>query len=272
MDGTTTTFAQVLDSLRPDGDRGFHVRVPDDWSQGRTVFGGMQAALATRAMRGVMTGDRGLPLRSLQATFVGPLPGNADVHLRAEQLRVGGAATQARCDLLHDGKVACTTVAVFGAARPSQVSLEIPRPVVDVDPAALLDLPQVPGLTPAFLCHFQHRWGVGAPPYSGSLDPRTAIFVKLRDRDCTPEDALIALADSIPPPALSMLSTPAPASSLNWTLELLGDPGELARDDWALIGTEVRAAGDGYLSQTSVLWGPSGHAFSVSHQTVAIFG
>jgi acyl-CoA thioesterase len=272
MNATATTFAQVLDSLRRDGDHVFTVRVPDDWRQGRTVFGGMQVALAVRAMRGVMIADRGLPLRSLQATFVGPLPANAEVRLRAEQLRVGRAATHARCDLLHDGEVVCTTVAIFGAARPSQVSLDIPRPGVGVDPESLQDLPAAPEVTPAFLGHFGLRWVSGAPPYSGSRDPHTAIFVKLRDHDCTPEDALIALADSVPPPALSMLSTPAPASSLNWTLELLGDPGELARDDWALIGTEVRAGIDGYLSQTSVLWGPRGHAFSLSHQTVALFG
>jgi multidrug resistance efflux pump len=55
-------------------------------------------------------------------------------------------------------------------------------------------------------------------------------------------------------------------------LELLGNPADLDRTDWAMIGTEVRAGVDGYLSQTSVLWGPGGHAFAVSHQSVAIFG
>jgi hypothetical protein len=69
-----------------------------------------------------------------------------------------------------------------------------------------------------------------------------------------------------------MLRKPAPAASLNWMLELLGHPDDLARTDWAIIDTSVRAGSDGYLSQTSVLWGPTGHAFSVSHQSVAIFG
>ena len=93
----------------------------------------------------------------------------------------------------------------------------------------------------------------------------------------TPDPAAVhatlsALADSIPTPALSMLDKPAPATSINWMLELIGDPGLLDRNGWSLIGTDVRAGADGYLSQTSVLWGPGGHAFSVSHQSVAIFG
>jgi acyl-CoA thioesterase len=268
----TSTLGQVLDSLRRDGDRGFVVRVPGHWRQGRTVFGGLQAALAVRAMRAVMTGDPSLPLRSLQTTFVGPLPAEVDVRLCAEELRVGGAATQARCDLLHDGQVACTAVAIFGAARSSGISVEIPRPAVDVDPETVADLPDVPGVTPAFIGHFRVRWAAGAVPYTGAREPRTAIFVKVRDHECRPEDALIALSDAIPPPALSMLTTPRPASSLNWTLHLLGDSAALPRDDWALVGAEVRAGADGYLSQTSVLWGPGGHAFSVGHQSVAIFG
>ena len=82
----------------------------------------------------------------------------------------------------------------------------------------------------------------------------------------------MALSDSIPTPALSMLKTPAPAASLNWMLELIGHPSDLDLDEWALIDTSVRAGSDGYLSQTSVLWGPTGHAFSISHQSVAIFG
>ena len=71
---------------------------------------------------------------------------------------------------------------------------------------------------------------------------------------------------------LSTLREPAPASSLNWTLELLGDPDLFDARQWALIGAEVRAGADGYLSQTAILWGAAGHAFAVSHQTVAMFG
>jgi acyl-CoA thioesterase len=263
-------FRDVLDSMRRDGDA-WLVDVPEDWRQGRTIFGGMQVALALRAMRAAMTGNRGIPLRSVQTTFIAPLPGN-DVRLHAELLRTGRSATHARCDLFHEGTLACTAVAIFGTPRPSRISLEIPRPVVATDPDGLEDFPAIPGVTPNFVRHIQMRWAQGTHPYTGHHEPRSTIFVRLRDRRCDAEDAVIALADSIPTPALSMLETPAPASSLNWMLELLGDPATLDRDQWSLIGTEVRAGSDGYLSQTSILWGASGHAFCVSHQSVGIFG
>ncbi len=272
-------FSEVLDALRRDGD-GWSLVIPRTWANGRTVFGGLQVALSVRAMRGALTDALGtgngdvatLPLRCLQTTFVAPVAAGAPVALRAEFLRAGRSATHARCDLLQEGKVACTTVAIFGAARPSRIVLDVPRPEVQADPETLRDMPYIPGITPEFLQHLQLRWGVGRLPYSGHDEPHSTIFARLRDSGCNAEDALIALADSIPTPALSMLEKPAPATSINWMLELIGDPGLLDRNGWSLIGTDVRAGADGYLSQTSVLWGPGGHAFSVSHQSVAIFG
>jgi acyl-CoA thioesterase len=272
-------FGEVLETLRRDGEA-WTVTIPRTWSNGRTVFGGLQVALSVRAMRGALDAGLGmgagsassLPLRSLQTTFVTPVSAGTPLVLRAEFLRSGRSASHARCDLLQDGKVACTTTAIFGAARPSRIVLDVPRPQPDADPETLRDVPYIPGITPEFLQHLQLRWAVGRWPYSGHDDPHSMIFARLRDLDCGPEDALIALADSIPTPALSMLDKPAPATSMNWMLELIGDPGLLEREQWALIGTDVRAGADGYLSQTSVLWGPGGHAFSVSHQSVAIFG
>jgi len=272
-------FGEVLDTLRRDGEA-WNVTIPRTWSNGRTVFGGLQVALSVRAMRGALDAGLGtgagsassLPLRSLQTTFVTPVSAGTPLVLRAEFLRSGRSASHARCDLLQDGKVACATTAIFGAARPSRIVLDIPRPQPEADPDTLRDAPYIPGITPEFLQHLQLRWAVGRWPYSGHDDPHSMIFARLHDSDCGPEDALIALADSIPTPALSMLDKPAPATSMNWMLELIGDPGLLEREQWALIGTDVRAGADGYLSQTSILWGPNGHAFSVSHQSVAIFG
>lgn len=261
-------YADVLGTLRQSQDE-WTAHVPGDWMQGRTVFGGLQVALAVRAMRALVAAN--LPLRNAQATFVAPVPGEV-VHLVPRVLRVGRSATLVRCDLLHEGAVACGVTAAFGAGRPSAISVEMDRPAVEPDPAGLPDIPQVEGLTPAFVRHMQLRWARGTPPFTGQQEPRTQVYVRHRDPDIPAEDALIAVADAIPTPALSMLKRPAPASSLTWTLELLHDPAGFDPGGWSLLDTTVRAAADGYVSQTSLLWGPDGRAMSVSHQTVAIFG
>ena len=261
-------YADVLGTLRQERDE-WTAHVPEDWMQGRTVFGGLQVALAVRVMRGLVAGH--LPLRNAQVTFVAPVPGET-VHLVPRVLRIGRSATQARCDLLHAGQVACLVTAVFGTGRASAVSVEMDRPTTDREPPELQDMPHVEGLTPAFIQHMQLRWARGTPPFTGQEEPRTQIYVRHRDPEIPPEDALIAVADAIPTPALSMLDRPAPSSSLTWALELLDDPSGFDPAGWSLLDTNVRAAADGYLSQTSLLWGPDGRALSVSHQTVTLFG
>jgi acyl-CoA thioesterase len=265
-------FSAVLASMRLQAGA-LSVVVPPDWLQGRTVFGGMQVALAVRAMRLIMPeAERALPLRAAQATFVGPLVGDTPIHASPQILRTGRSTTHARCDLLHDAAVACSVVAIFGAPRVSQFVREMPRP----DPGLTFAQCPQPSVyktiaAPVFLNHFEMRWARGGPPFSGQAEPRSMIYARLRDTESEPEHALIALADSIPTPVLSMLTQPKPASSLNWMIEVLRDPARLDLHQPVLIDTEVRAGTDGYLSQTSILYGADGHAYSVSHQTVGVF-
>ncbi len=264
-------FSAVLASMRKSG-TGTSVIVPADWLQGRTAFGGLQAALAVRAMRDALgTGADAMPLRSLQVTFVGPVPGDEAIEAQATVLRVGRSTSHARCDLLHHGAVACSVIGIFGSPRNSRFVKEIPRPDPGLGPDDCVHATFDASSAPIFTQHFDQRWAYGSVPFSGASEPRSMIYVRLKDQRCEPEDALVALSDAVPSPVLSMLHTPAPAVSLCWMLEVLRDPADLAWHDWVLIDTEVRAGTDGYTSQSSVLFGADGHAYSVSHQTVGVF-
>jgi len=79
-----TPYSQLLAAIaRGDGEAS--VDVPEDWLQGRTLFGGLQAAIALAAMR---TLAPAWPLRSLQVTFLAPVPGGP-VRAKARVLRSG---------------------------------------------------------------------------------------------------------------------------------------------------------------------------------------
>lgn len=71
-----TFFSQVLAGIVPKPD-GFIIPVGDDWRQGRTVYGGLSAALCVEcAIRSIP----GLPpLRSAQFCFVGPATGELQI-------------------------------------------------------------------------------------------------------------------------------------------------------------------------------------------------
>ncbi|MDP9139305.1 MAG: thioesterase family protein [Pseudomonadota bacterium] len=260
-------FSEVLDSVRASAD-GFVADIGDDWLQGRTAFGGLQSALAIRALRQVIGND--IPLRVVQTTFMAPVPGGV-VQLQPRVLRVGKSATHAECRIVLDGQVLCLVIAVFGSTRESTVQVAPARPE---KPAAeqAKELPYIPGVVPVFTQHFSMRWAEGRFPFTGASDPRTVIHVRHREEQTLGEGHLIALADTVPSPGLSLLKKPAMASSMTWTLELLDHDFDVAHDAHWRMDTEVTAAANGYMAQSASLWSPKGKLAALSRQSVVVFG
>jgi acyl-CoA thioesterase len=246
--------------------------VSEDWMQGRSVFGGLQSALALRAMRSVVAAE--VPLRVLQTTFVAPVPaGTFAVEPRI--LRTGKSVTQVQATLAVGREIAAVFVGVFGSARASRVSVvpsvpRLPREDLPITPKA--ELPRPPRAV-AFAEHFSMRWLRGDLPVSGSTRTDAIIEVGMRDRATTAsEEHVVAIADSIPPLALSFLDVPAPGSSVTWTLELLRSRADnLPLEGWRL-DAELTAAGEGYTSQSVVVSTPAGAPFALSRQSMVIFG
>lgn len=261
------SLTQVLNSITAD-DAGYRVTVGDDWAQGRATFGGLIAAAGNEAMRRMVSADR--PLRSLQTTFVGPAAAGA-WQLKTQVLRVGRAVTLARCDVLDGDQVAASLVGVYGGARPSVVTV---KPERIVSPRNVEDINEVRFKegAPPFLQHFALRWAQGAKPFSGAARMPTKAFIRHRDPAPLTESHVVALVDCIPTPAMSMFTAPAPTSSLIWTLEFFEHKFDFAPEAWWRIDTDIDAAADGYVNQTSLLHDPDGRPAALSRQLFAVFG
>lgn len=258
-------FSELMQSVHGEGGN-FTAVIPDSWLQGRTVFGGLQAALAVKAMRALVPAE--VPLRTLQTTFIAPVPGG-EISLRARVLRSGRSATQVEAWLYDGEQPACLNVAVFGATRPSAIVRARQSRALPSEGGA--ELPYIQGVTPQFTQHFQFRWRSGGFPFSGAAEPRTCVEVKFREPETVGESQLIAIADSIPTPGLSVLKRPAMASSLTWTLEILEHEYDTRADGAWLLDAEIVAGRDGYLSHDATVWSPDGRAVALSRQCVVVF-
>jgi acyl-CoA thioesterase len=245
------------------------VEVTADWLQGRTVFGGLQVALALRALERAL--GEAIPLRSLQTTFIAPVPAGP-VALRARILRRGRSAVQGEARLLNAaGETLCLVMAVFGRARASRLSRHPTAPTAP--PAAgLRDVPYLEGLTPVFSRQFAMRFALNGIPFSGVREPVSQTWLAHRDPAPLTVAHLVALADVIPSPALALLQQPAAASSLTWALDLLQPRVDFDPAAFWLMDAEATAAAEGYISQTATLFNPAGEAAAYSRQTMAIFG
>ena len=242
------------------------VDVPDDWLQGRTLFGGLQAAIGLAALRTLVPEA---PLRCLQVTFIAPVPGGR-VEARARVLRSGKNTTHAEARIVDGEATLATIVGVFGLARDSAVKVVPVRPPVDA--VRPIEMRYVPGAVPSFTQHFKARWLRGSPPYSGATERDNVIELGMRDPGPASEQHVLAMADFIPPVALSFLREPVAAASLTWMLELLHDDvSGFALEGWRMDAHLVAADG-GYTHQSLELWGPDGSLIALGRQTMVVFG
>lgn len=261
-------FQQTLKTLARVDDSRWTAQVEDGWLQGRSVFGGLQAALGLAAIRGLL--PESPPLRTLQVTFLAPVPAG-EARIEARLLRAGRSAIHAEARLFDGDQLACLIVAVLGDVRPSSISIALPPVVAKRPPEQSMELPFVAGVAPAFMQQLRMRWADGAFPFCGGSEARTQVWVEIREAAEIDEGVLLALADAIPSPALSLLKRPAPASSMTWTLEMLRAHQTCPAVPW-LMDARVDAARDGYGAQTATLCDGQGVPLALSRQSVAIFG
>jgi acyl-CoA thioesterase len=244
----------------------FRGRVPDNWLQGRTFYGGLTAALC---LEGTQRAHPRLPrLRSAQISFVGPAEG--EVSVTSEVLRQGKSVTFVNADLFGDGRLAARGVFAFGAARPSIFSRHF-TPAPDVpgpDEAGLFFPPGIEG--PAFARNFDVRLARGGVPMTSSAEHDHFLWVRHRDPRATSVAALLALADMPPPAMMPMFPAPARISSMTWGLNVLTDHPQ-TEDGWWLLESRAENAAEGYSSQDMFVWSRAGEPVIAGRQSVAIF-
>ncbi len=266
-----TSFKEIMIAAEISGSSVL-VHVDETWMQGRTVYGGMQAAIAVKAMRVVLDAVAcDAPLRSLQVTFIGPISAGA-IEAKATILRKGRSATQVQASIFEDGSLRLMAIGIFGDSRSSEIS---DIPLASQCGKSLEESEEesfVAGLMPDFLQNFIVRPAELVRLFSGAKNPRGVSFARLREQDEVSEESLVAIADIAPPVAMAALKKFAPASSMNWQLEFVQTPKELLDNQWLRVDAEMIAGVSGYNWQNTNFWSEDGKLAMISRQCLAVFG
>ena len=260
------SFDDMMSAAR----RGPEVNIENGWGQGRSSFGGLNAAVLLARMFGEL--ETPLPLRSFNVSFVGPVsPGGAAV--QANVLRAGKSVTHVEARLIKGSDTQTVGLASFGAPRASAVNWA-PAPERPVGPREKGQVvTYVPKLMPEFLQHFDLVSTEGGVPYSGHKRPDFAGYMRHHARTSPfTWEALVALIDVWPLGVMPMLKAPAPASSMTWAMEFMGH--ELPTDPtaWWQYRVQTDHAADGYGHQVSHIHDSDGRLFAISRQVVTVFG
>jgi acyl-CoA thioesterase len=264
-----TDFSTLLDRAQNVTEKTL-LSVPGDWMQGRAGYGGLLGALALKAMRTKVPGER--KIRSLLIAFVGPV-GPPSFSIQTQQLRAGRSVTTIEAKVIQAGTVCCTAVGSFGGDRTSAIHMApMGRPQMP-GPDEALELPYIEGLTPTFTRHFNYRWALGDLPFSGKGGREIGGWIQFREpTTCLTEEWLVALADAWPTPALSMLTEPAAASTLTWELGFVHlDRDTCSENDWWACRSVVDSSERGYVHEQGTVWDPEGRLAAFSRQTSTVF-
>ncbi|WP_432460717.1 acyl-CoA thioesterase [Agarivorans sp. QJM3NY_25] len=241
------------------------------WTQGRTVFGGLSAALLSDAMQTLVSDSQRL-LRSLSTSFVGPLLADMPFSIELELLRTGNNASHINARIVQAGQVAVTQQASFALPRNSRLVVNSQMGHQLSLPERLAILPDVEGLIPRYMQHIDLALAAGGLPYSASQDSHLHGWMRFKQPPRAFSDAhLICLVDAWPPAVIQMMKQRAPASSMTWNLEFVHPQRTVAASDWLAYQAQTRQAADGYAHCEANIWDRDGELLAISRQMVTVF-
>lgn len=263
------SLAEILSTVTIQGDTAV-AQLPEDWTQGRSIFGGLLAAVAVRAARSVVDKER--VLRSMLVNYIGPVsPG--EVELSIENLRAGRSATQLDIRLLQNNQVACSVQLCLGEERESAVLVTAEPLTKTTQPDDAFKFPFLAGLTPNFTQHFDYRITTGQMPFSKSKSNELDGFFSLgNSSDVSVEELAVALGDAWPPTALQKIPKVAMASTLTWSFNFTSALAQAEKSGWWFYRSQLLSAAGGYTQHNAQIYSPNNDLVATSHQSVAIFG
>lgn len=243
--------------------------VPPAWMQGRTSFGGIAAAVGLRALCDVE--EDGRPPRTVHTSFFAPVRAEP-ARVTARIIRRGRFVTHARAEIEQGDTMTTQVVATFAHDRPSKVQVEPDRVPDRPAPETLAELPYIEGVSPRFVRKFAFRWTDGGMPFSGTTEARLGGWCRHRTHPGPNRHAaVLGLIDAWPSPFVSMLTRPAPASSVTWTTNFYTVPAAIEPHAWWWYGSAAVAAADGYGGMRGSLYTPQGALCATVEQLVAVF-
>ncbi|HJK91912.1 MAG TPA: thioesterase family protein [Polyangiaceae bacterium LLY-WYZ-15_(1-7)] len=245
---------------------GWEARFDEAWYQGRGAYGGVVAALFTRAFERVVRAGR--QPRTLTVHFCAPATGSARLSARAE--REGSYVSHLSGRLEQRGKTVAMALGTWGRDRTGGPALgESSRP--DAPPPE--DVPVLPWLPgwPTFAQRFEFRPCLGQAPMSGASEARLGGWIRGAEPQRADAAWVAALLDAWPPSALCLLSKPRPAASIDLSYHFFQPfPLDVPDDAFFLYDARSTVVQAGYAEERATLWDAEGRLVARVRQNVAI--
>lgn len=261
------TFQQYLDFAK--GNVPFSI--DDSWAQGRSVFGGLSAALLLTHIEG-NTGLTDRELRSIHVQFCSALKAGEPVNLNYSVLSSGKSVTNIQATLSQSNETRTFVTCCFASERDSAIEVNTPKYSPATSHSKSNRLPFIQNVTPNFIQHLDLRLSSKNMPFTGSQNMPMAGWMHFENKPLELNDsAILALIDAWPPAVLPMMKQPAPASSVTWNVEFFHPRQHLSKDSPLYYECVVTQASHGLAHTEARIVTEEGELVALSRQVVAVY-
>jgi len=154
-------------------------------------------------------------------------------------------------------------MAVLADDREESLGFDRSEPP-EVSPPEELEPTPRPKELPPFGGHFDYRFALGPPPFSGAEDALTGGWLRLSEDRSLDAALTVALTDSWPPAVFTRSTSPLAVPTLDLTVHLRG---ALPRQGYWVLGRfRTRVARAGFLEEDGELWSRDGELLAQSRQ------
>ncbi|MFC7291320.1 thioesterase family protein [Hirschia litorea] len=260
-------FSEILANTKRSGST-LTSPIPQEWTQGRTAFGGLTTALAYYGARELT--DETRALRGAMISFVGPTTN--EVTIEATPLRSGRTTSSIRAEIKSNNISATEAIFTFADLRSdSKIHHSPPASPAPTSPVSDSSLEVMRPNFPQFYNNFEVSPFQGMP-FSNAKQPDISWWVRHRDPAAHNSlEGLLSIGDALVPAYGTAMREWTPMSSMTWMINLLTDTATTEQGWWLLRSTSD-SAGGGFTSQNMTIWNTSGDCVLMGRQMVTIFG
>ena len=249
----------------------FAGQIAPNWQVGRGPNGGYVAALVLRALTLAVNDPLRAP-RSLTIHYLAP-PAVGPYQIETRIERSGRSLTSLSSRLVQDGRTCALALAAFAVPYGGPTLAESAMPAV-APVEALAAVVPTSGVVPPFAAHYDYRWALGDPPFSGSASARLGgwmRFVEPREADAL---ALAAYCDAWLPTVYPRLRRPVPAPTIDLTIHFRTSLplAESHPDDYYLCIFSSRLIREGFFEEDGEIWSRDGQLLAQSRQLALLPG
>ena len=248
---------------------GNYLPISAHWGQGRTIYGGMSAALLCTIAHRDVARDR--VLKQLDVTFLRPMLADTEYSVSMETLAEGKTLTVREVRLIQEDKVRVKVTANFLKPLVSEVR---------IDPFEAPMLGNIEygfhfnnDLLPAFIQHFDNYSTTKGAPFSGTDTDELGGWMRYKHppTQLTPA-LLVGLIDAWPPTASPNYQGFKPLSTIGWSIHFANSLEQTNPQEHLGYLAKINHAADGLSSSKAQIWNQQGQLLATSYQTNIIYG